>query len=120
MCKFSNTSETGLSDNHKLISTISKSGSFKRTPQIKVYRSYKYFNTDNFESILNQKLNNLPSTAYDDFEETFLSLLNKDAPLKKKIVRRNNGSFMTKELRKEIMKRSKLRFKYNKNRNYEN
>ena len=41
-------------------------------------------------------------------------------PLRKKIVRRNNGPFMTKELRKEIMKRSKLRNKYNKNRNYEN
>ena len=84
MYKFSNTSETGLSENHKLISTISKSGSFKGTPQIKVYQSYKYFNIDNFKSILNQKLNNLPSTTYDDFEETFLSLLNKHAPLKKK------------------------------------
>ena len=51
---------------------------------------------------------------YDDFEET---LLNKHAPLKKKILPQNNGPFMTKELRKEIMKRSKLKNKYNKKRN---
>ena len=37
-----------------------------------------------------------------------------------KILRHNNGPFMTKELRKEIMKRSKLKNKYNKTRNYEN
>ena len=41
MYKFSHTFETCISDNHKLISTISK-----------VYRSYKSFNIDHF------KLNN--------------------------------------------------------------
>ena len=50
----------------------------------------------------------------------FSSLLNKHAPLKKKILRHNNGPFMTKELRKEIMKKSELKNKYNKKRNYEN
>ena len=104
MYKFSNTFVTSLSDHHKLISTVSKSGSFKGTPRIKIYRSYKSFNIDNFKSILNQKLNNLSSTTYDDFEETFLSLLNKHATLEKKILRHNNGPFMTKELRNEIMK----------------
>ena len=39
----------------------------------------------------------------------FLSLLNKYGPLKKKILRHNNSPFMTKELRKEIMKRSELK-----------
>ena len=69
---------------------------------------------------MNQTLNNLLSTTYDDFEEAFLSLLIKHALLKKKILRHNNGPFMTNELRKEIMKRSKLKNKYNKKRNYEN
>ena len=36
--KLSNTFETGLSDHNKLVSTILKSGSFKRTPKIKMYR----------------------------------------------------------------------------------
>ena len=119
MYTFSNTFETGLSNHHKFVSTISKSGSFKGTPR-KGYRFYKSFNIDNFKSILNQKLNNLSSTIYDNIEETFLSLLNKHAPHKKKILRHNNGPFMTKELQKEIMKRSKLKNKYNKKRNYEN
>ena len=119
MYKFSNTFVTSLSDHHKLISTVSKSGSFKGTPRIRIYRSYKSFNIDNFKSILNQKLNNLSSTTYDDFEKTFLSLLNKHATLEKKILRHNNAPFMTKELRNEIMKRSKLKNKHNK-RNYEN
>ena len=57
MNKFSNTFKTVLSDNHKLISTISKSGSFKAAPQMKMYQSYKSFNIVNFKSILNQKLN---------------------------------------------------------------
>ena len=120
MFKFSKTFETDLYDHHKHISTISKSGSFKGTLRIKVFWSYKFFNIDNFKGILKQKLNNLSSTTYDDFEETFLSLLNKHAPLKKKILRYNNDPFMTKELRKKIMKRSKLKNKYNKKRNYEN
>ena len=120
MYKFSNTFETSLTDHHKLISTVSKSGSFKGTLRINVYRSYKFLNINSFKSILNQKLNKLSSTTYDDFEEAFLSLLNKHAPLKKKILRHSNGPFMTKELRKEIMERSKLKSKYNKKINYEN
>ena len=121
MYKFSNTFETGLSDHHKLISNIWKSCSFKGTPRIEVYRSYKSFNIDDFKSILNQKLNNLSSTAYDDdFEKTFLTLLNKPAPIKKKILRDDNGPYMTKKLRKKIMKRYKLKNKHNKKRNYEN
>ena len=84
MYKFSNTFVTSLSDHHKLISTISKSGSFKGTPRIN--RSYKSFNIDSFKSVLNEKLNNLSSTTYDDFEEKILTLLNEYAPVKKKIL----------------------------------
>ena len=98
MYRFWNTFETGLSDHHKLLSNISKSGSVKGTARVKVYQSYKSLNVDNFKSVLNQKLNNLSSTNYDDFEETFLSLMNKHAPLKKKILRHNDGPFMTREL----------------------
>ena len=36
------------------------------------------------------------------------------------MIRFNNNVFITKELRKEIMKRSKLRNKFNRNRNHEN
>ena len=41
------------------------------------------------------------------------ALLNKHAPIKKKIMRFNNNPFMSKALRKAIMHRSKLKNIYN-------
>ena len=40
------------------------------------------------------------------FENIILNALNFYAPLKTKMLRFNNSAFMTKKLRKEIMKRS--------------
>ena len=40
MFKLSNTFETGLSEHHKPICTILKSGGFKGAPIEKIYRSY--------------------------------------------------------------------------------
>ena len=42
----------------------------------------------------------------------FLVIINKHAPLKKKIVRGNNAPFMNKEFQKEIYVRSRLRNKF--------
>ena len=49
-----------------------------------------------------------------------LSILNKHAPLKKKVVRANHVPYMTKALRKAIMKRSALENKYLRNNTTEN
>ena len=54
-----------------------------------------------------------------NLKKDFLTVLNKEAPLKAKFLRHKNNPFMTKELGKAIMKRSQLKNKYNKNRNYE-
>ena len=59
-------------------------------------------------------------TSYKSFESIFFNALNIYAPLKTKMLRFNNSAFMTKNLRKEIMKRSKLKNNFNKNRNHEN
>ena len=65
------------------------------------------------------KPENIKSKRYGDFEAVFfLKELNKHAPLKKKFLG-HSIPFMTKNLRKQIMVRSKLRNNYNKNRNYE-
>ena len=48
------------------------------------------------------------------------NVLNTHVPVKTKMIRFNSNVFITKELRKEIMKRSKLRNKFNRNRNHEN
>ena len=58
-------------------------------------------------------LNNI---EYDTFQEIIVSLLNVHVPLKKKYLRANHLSFVTKELRKAIMERTRLRNIYLKQR----
>ena len=81
--KLSNTFETGLSDNHKLVCTILKSGGFKGAPIEKIHRSYKALNVNNFKNILKFELEKVKSERYGEFEAMFLKELNKHAPLKK-------------------------------------
>ena len=51
---------------------------------------------------------------------TFVACFLKSSKPKKKFLRHNNNPFMIKDLRKQIMVRSKLRNTFNKNRNYDN
>ena len=69
---------------------------------------------------MTDKLEKLTNCSYAEFEKVFLKESNKHAPLKKKVLRHNNNAFMTKELRKEIMLRSKLKNKFNKEKNHIN
>ena len=97
-----NTFETGLSDHHKLICTILRSRGFKGAPIEKIYRSCKTFDVDQFQEILEIKLEIIKNKRYGEFEAVFLKELNKHAPLKKKFLRHNINPFMTKNLRKQI------------------
>ena len=63
----------------------------------------------NKREISKSDINNI---ELDTFHNIFLSVLNEHAPLKQKHLRANHGSFVTKELRKAIMKRSRLRNVY--------
>ena len=49
---------------------------------------------------------------YQEFYKTFIEILNKHAPMKKKLVRKNQDLYMMKALRKAIMRRSELETKY--------
>ena len=49
---------------------------------------------------------------YESFSDNFKAIVKKHAPVKERIVRGNNAPFMTKELRKAIMNRSRLKKKY--------
>ena len=64
---------------------------------------------------MQEKLEHLENDAYTAFNSAFTNFLNERAPLKTKILRYNNKTFITKELKKEIMKRSKLKNLFNKN-----
>ena len=70
--------------------------------------------------MLSDKLSRLESNSYSEFEKTFLTVLNKQAPLKTKFLRHNNNRFMAKELQKAIISKSQLKNRCNKTRNYKN
>ena len=55
-------------------------------------------------------VNNLAFDQFDvsNFEETIFNIFDKHAPIKQKYLPANESPFMTKELHKEIMKRSRL------------
>ena len=113
---FQNTStfETGISDFHKLVVTVLKMYYKKQKPKMFQYRNYKTFNEESFKNELNRELTliDLNNAELADFQDIYLSVLNKHAPVKHKYIRANNSNFMTKNLRKEIMLRSKFRNVY--------
>ena len=85
------TIETGLSDHHKMIITVMKSKFKKKDPNIINFRCYKHFNEDLFLEQLKSALQNTHrEMVYDDFKQTFLTILNLHAPMKKKLIRGNN------------------------------
>ena len=111
------TFETGVSDHHKLIGTMLRSTFAKGKPKRMFYRCYKNFDNKKFEEELQKQL--LSVSDFESFHFAFKVILNRLASLKQKPIRNNNQPFMTKTLRKVIMKRSKLRNKFNKERNIE-
>lgn len=118
--KLSNTYETGLSDFHKLVATMTRLAICKGKPKIKHYRCFKNFKLDEFQTQIQDRLQTLNDYNYDHFETEFLDTLNKLAPVKQKTHRYNDNKFMNRDLRKAIMKRSKLKSKFNKRRNRKN
>ena len=90
----------------------------KGKPKKIFYRCYRNFDNKKFEEELQKQL--LSVSDFESFHFAFKVTLNKLAPLKQKLIRNNNQPFMTKTLRKAIMRRSKLRNKFNKERNIEN
>ena len=110
---FQNTTtvSTGLSDFHKMSVTVMKTTFPKAKPKVIQYRDYKHFVIGNFRLELRFKLRNEIVENYGKFEDIFLGILGKHAPLKKKVLRANEKPYMTKTL-KAIMRRSALQNKY--------
>ena len=98
---------SGLSDFLKMILTILKSTFPKVRPKQIVYRKFKNFDLNNFKNKIRTKIPLIDK--YETFEEEFLKVLNKHAPLKKKFIRVNHAPYMTKNLGKAIMKRSQYK-----------
>ena len=97
--------ETGFSDCHHLIHTVLKTQFTKLQPKRIRFCDYKKFSESQF-------LSELVATNPEDlteFENVFVETLNKHAPHKTVRVRGNNKSHLTKELRKAMMLRTRLK-----------
>ena len=89
---------------------------FNYSPLVWMFHNRTNFNDDLFRDELKNTLRNtFTEMGYDDCKRTFMTILNKHAPMKKKFLRGNNAPFMNKTLSKAFMHRSKLKNKYNKN-----
>ena len=100
----------------------------KKVPKIIAYRSYKKIGNAEFCDDINNFA--FDQSDVSNFKETMFNIFDKHAPIKQKYLRANEAPFMTKELHREIMKRSRLlnnflrtksqesRLKYYKNRNF--
>ena len=98
---------TGLSDFHKLVLPVFKTTFYKSKPKEIICRNFKNFEEGSFNQEPKNNLTNSITETYEFFEKVFLDTLNKHAPLKKSI-RANNAPYVTKTLRKAIMRRSNL------------
>ena len=59
-----------------------KSGSLRGPPRKKIYRPYKNFDFECFNTALKTELDSILDSTYNDFDEAFCRALNMHAPLK--------------------------------------
>ena len=112
----SSTAEKGISDYHSLICTMLSLTFCKGPSKYIYYRFYNNYNKKQFENVLKQRL--VSSSNFEEFFDTFLATLNEHAQLKKNKI--PYQIFMSKTLRKVIMKWSNLRDTFNKKKSSEN
>ena len=119
-CQNSCVAETGLSDFHRMKLTVTKMTCQKLKLRVINYRNYKHFNNGRFRDDLLFEISNsqleFDNNSFDEFFNMCRSTLDQHAPRKQKYARGNHMPFMNKTLSKEIMKRTKLRHKFLKER----
>ena len=103
---------TGLSDFHKLVLSVLKISFTKNEPKKLFYRDYKHFNASSFQNDLSLNFSSGKIDSCSTFTKSYLDTLNVHAPLKSKLIRANSAPYISKVLRKAIMKRSALETKY--------
>ena len=116
--------ETGLSNFHLMTLTVMRKRSKKFQPRVIHYRSYKHFSNEYFRICLLEKLSKDVLVNNDDGFQRFCDIniitLNEHALSKKKYARGNQMPFLTKDLSKAIMKRSRLCNEFLNNKREEN
>ena len=108
--------ETDLSNHHKMVVTVLKCHFVRIQTKTIHYRDYHQLSPDAFiADLILRNVKSLPvstldpNKAYAEFCDTSKTILDKHAPLKSKVLRGNHAPFITKELSKGIMSRSRLK-----------
>ena len=108
--------ETGLSDFHLLTVTELKMGFQKLPPKLVNYWDYENFDSEKFRSDITKF--NFDVSDLEGFNNIIFCIFNKHAAIKRKYILVNEAPFMTKELHKAIVKRSKLKNKFLKSKTF--
>ena len=106
------TIETGFSGFYKHVVTVLNEMHERMPIKAVQYKDYKksdyvIFNNNQFQ-IFSENFN-FSELDFVTIRKIFMDILDKFAPLKKKYIRANNSQFVTKELSKAVMLRSKLK-----------
>ena len=96
-----NSFETGLSDHHHMIYTILKTKFEKFEPKKSIYRNFKQYDSDQFKLDIFNSMSAMRTHAA--FENNFVSIFDKHAPKKTKILRGNQNPHFNENLQKQIM-----------------
>ena len=108
-----------MSDSHKLDLPVFKTTFSKSKPKEIIYRNFKKFNEEDFNEELRGKLSTEFVNNNSSFENVFIDVLNRHAPIREKVARDNHAPYVTKALRKVIMKGFQLEKLYFKKRTQE-
>ena len=106
------TFSTGLSDFHKLVLTVLNTTVLRNNQKELHYRNYKKFNFLKFNADLKNAFAHDKIESCIKFDEVFMKVLNRHTPLRKKVLRANHLSYISKTLRKAIKRRSYLEKNY--------
>ena len=102
--------ETGLSDFHKMTVSVLKCYFAKAEPKVIFYRDYKNFSNESFRPIITNKNRNLQDhNVLDSFRDIYKYAPEETAPLKQKYIREKKSPFLNKTISREIMKRTRMR-----------
>ena len=91
----------------------------KSKPKGNIYRNFEKPNKEEFNQELRGRLSTELVDNNSSFEKVFIEVLNKHATIKKKVIRANHAPYVTKALRKAVMKRFQLEKIYFKERSQE-
>ena len=99
-----------------MITTTFRSSYTGKPPRNIIYRNYKNFDAQDFLNYLETNLRLEEQTSscnsYDKLTKIFKETTNKQAPQKNRKIRGDQATFITKELTKQILKRSKSKILY--------